>query len=358
ASIVKINPDLTFEVISSIVFDYPENVKTLIFSLFKDNVNIKDLCSLNFIIGEYFAQAALTVCENAGININNIDIIGSHGQTIYHLPTTEKLNNYPLKSTLQIGELSIIAERTGVTTVADFRPADIAAGGEGAPLVCFADEIIFKDKTVSRAIQNIGGIGNVTVVSPNCDSFAFDTGPGNVLIDYFTNKFFNMSYDRNGDIAKSGKIDTEWLNWLLENPYLKLKPPKTTGRELFGENYAESILSNAPYKPEDVIATITAFTAKTIKNAYTDFVFPKTKIDEIVLGGGGAYNKTLISLLNKEFDYNIKIKTHEDFGISNKFKEAIAFALLAYTSYYGIPNNVPSCTGAIKKVVLGKIINR
>ena len=140
ASIVNINPDLTFEVIESIVFDYPENVRTLIFSLFKDSVNIKDLCSLNFIIGEYFAQAALAVCENAGININNIDIIGSHGQTVYHLPTTGMLNGYPLKSTLQIGEPSIIAERTGVTTIADFRPADIAAGGEGAPLVCFADE--------------------------------------------------------------------------------------------------------------------------------------------------------------------------------------------------------------------------
>jgi anhydro-N-acetylmuramic acid kinase len=357
ASIVKINPDLTFEVIDSIVYDYPENVKELIFSLFQDNVGIKNLCSLNFIIGEYFAEAALCVCKNAGINIDNIDIIGSHGQTIYHLPTTDTLNNYPLKSTLQIGEPSIIAERTGVLTIADFRPRDIAAGGEGAPLVCFVDEVIFKDEKISRAVQNIGGMGNVTVVSPNCDTFAFDTGPGNVLIDYFTNKFFNINYDKNGDIAKSGKIDTNWLNELLKNPYLKLKPPKTTGRELFSKNYAESILkNNAPYKPEDIIATITAFTAKTIKNAYTDFVFPKTKIDEIVLGGGGAYNKTLINLLNKEFDYNIKIKTHEDFGISNKFKEAIAFALLAYTSYYGITNNVPSCTGAKKHVVMGKIV--
>jgi anhydro-N-acetylmuramic acid kinase len=357
ASIVRINPDLSFEVINSMVYDYPENIKNGIFNLFKDNVNIKDLCSLNFIIGEYFAQAAIKVCDETGININNIDIIGSHGQTIYHYPTGDKLNGYPLKSTLQIGEPSIIAERTGVTTIADFRPRDIAAGGEGAPLVCFADEIIFKNPLISRAIQNIGGIGNVTIVSPFCETFAFDTGPGNVLIDYFTNKFFSMSYDRNGDIAKSGKIDVEWLNYLLQNPYLKLKPPKTTGRELFSEDYAESILKKAPFKPQDVVATVTAFTAKTIKNAYADFVFPKTKIDEIVIGGGGAYNKILMSLLNKEFDYSIKIKTHEDFGISNKFKEAVAFALLAYTSYYKIPNNIPSCTGAQKPVVLGKIIN-
>ena len=256
---------------------------------------------------------------------------------------------------MQIGEAAIIAERTEITTISDFRPADIAAGGQGAPLVCFADEIIFKSSTISRAIQNIGGMANVTVVSPDIETFAFDTGPGNVLIDYCAKKYFNQQYDKDGLLAEQGQIDENWLNCLLEEKYYNLAPPKTTGRELFSPEYIEKMLLKAPENPYNIMATITALTAKTIFKAYEEFIFPKIRIDELVLGGGGAYNPILLKMLKNYFGDSTTILTHKDFGISDKFKEALAFALLAYTTFYKIPNNVPSCTGAKHKKVLGKI---
>ena len=355
ACLVKILPDLSFEVIDSLVWPYPENIRQTIFKIFENKTSIEEICWMNFVIGEYFAQAALELIKKAGITAQEVDLIGSHGQTVFHKPIDEYINGFNKKSTLQIGEAAVIAERTGVTTVSDFRPADIAAGGQGAPLVCFADEIIFKSPTISRAIQNIGGIANVTVVSPYTDTFAFDTGPGNVMIDYCARKFFNQEYDKDGLLAAQGKIDESWLNYLLEEKYYDLKPPKTTGRELFSPEYIENMLLRAPRNPYNIMATITALTAKTIFNAYEQFVFPKTKVDEIILGGGGPCNLELVKMLKKYFGESTKILSHEDFGISNKFKEAIAFALLGYTTFYKIPNNVPSCTGATHKKILGKI---
>ena len=357
ACIVKVHPDLTFDFIDGFVLDYPDNVKEKIYALFDKTGTIEDLCWMNFVLGEYFAEASLKIIEKSAFSPEDIDLIGSHGQTIYHIPHDSKINNYSKKSTLQIGEPSVIAERTGITTVADFRPKDIAAGGQGAPLVCFADEIFFRNDKISRGIQNIGGMANITVVSPQIETFAFDTGPGNVLIDYFTKKFFNQEYDKDGKIVANGQIDENWLEYLMQEEYFRLKPPKTTGRELFGKDFAERILKTAPDNPYDIVATITALTAKSIFQAYKDYIFNKTCLDELILGGGGAYNPQIIKLLKKYFGNNTKIFTHEDFGISNKFKEAIAFALLAYTTYYGIPNNVPSCTGATHKTVLGKIIH-
>jgi len=356
ASLVEIKPDLSVKVLSSLVYDFPDNIRSLIHKLFSSDGTIQDLCWMNFVLGEYFALAALEVIEIAGIKPEKIDLIGSHGQTIYHIPQDTQINLLSRKSTLQIGEPSVIAERTGITTVADFRPRDIAAGGQGAPLVCFADEILFKSDKISRAIQNIGGMANVTVLSPDVQTFAFDTGPGNVLIDYFMKKIFYRDYDKDGIIAVQGTVDEKWLDLLMQEPYLRQKPPKTTGRELFSKEYAEKIFVEAPKNPYDVIATLTAFTAKSIYKAYQDFIFPKVQVKEIVLGGGGANNPQIIRYLREYFGKNIEILTHEDFGISNKFKEAIAFALLAYTTYYNIPNNVPACTGAKFKRVLGKII--
>jgi anhydro-N-acetylmuramic acid kinase len=356
ASLVKIAPDLSVKVKASLVYAYPDNIKKQIHKLFSKEGTIEELCWMNFVLGEYFAAAALELLQIVGIKPTEVDLIGSHGQTVYHIPQESQINLYSRKSTLQIGEPSIIAERTGITTIADFRPRDIAAGGQGAPLVCFADEVLFKSDKISRAIQNIGGMANVTVISPNSEPFAFDTGPGNVLIDYFARKIFGKEYDEDGILASQGQINEAWLETLMQESYLKLKPPKTTGRELFGNTYAERISSSAPKNPYDIMATITAFTAKSIYTAYKDFVYPRTKIDEIILGGGGAYNPYLIRLLEGYFGENIKILAHEDFGISSKFKEAIAFALLAYTTNYNIPNNVPSCTGAKYSTVLGKII--
>lgn len=355
ACLAKINPDLSFEIIDSLVWDYPENIRQNIFKIFENKASLEEICWMNFIIGEYFAQAALELTKKAGITPKEVDLIGSHGQTVYHKPVDEYINGLNKKSTLQIGESAIIAERTGITTISDFRPADIAAEGQGAPLVCFADEIIFKSSTVTRAIQNIGGMANVTVVSPNSDTFAFDTGPGNVMIDYCAKKFFIQEYDKDGLLAEQGEIDENWLIYLLEEKYYSKTPPKTTGRELFSPEYIKKMLLKAPKNPYNIMATITALTAKTIFNAYDQFVFPKTKIDELILGGGGAYNPELIKMLKKDFCDSTKILSHKDFGISDKFKEALAFALLAYTTFYKIPNNIPSCTGAKHKKILGKI---
>ncbi len=355
ACITQITPDFGVKELTSLVFPYPANIKKNIFKLFENKSSIEEFCWMNFVIGEYFAEAALAVIEKAGLTPKDIDLIGSHGQTVFHFPSNQTINSLSKKSSLQIGEPSIIAERTGITTIADFRSADIAAGGQGAPLVCFADELFFKNANRYRAIQNIGGMANVTVISPDTGIFAFDIGPGNVIIDYCSKKYFNKDYDESGNLAKQGKINSEWLAEWLQDPYYKRIPPKTTGRELYNVDYIEQKLKTAPENPYDIIATVTALTARTIFEAYRDFVFPKTKIEEIVIGGGGAYNLCLLDLLQDYFGENIKIKTHEDFSISNKFKEAMAFALLAYTTFYNIPNNVPSCTGASHKTVLGKI---
>lgn len=356
ACLVKINSDLSYELISSLVYEYPDNIKQKIFGLFEKNISIEELCKMNFVLGEYFALAALEVINKSGYKLEDIDLIGSHGQTVFHYPFETYVNGVSEKSTLQIGEPSVIAERTGITTIADFRPRDIAAGGHGAPLVCFADEIFFKSENIVRAVQNIGGMANVTVVGGQVETMAFDTGPGNVLIDYATRKYFNQEFDKDAKIALKGNIDNNWLETLMQEEYFKLTPPKTTGRELFSSEYAERILQNAPENNYDKVATLTAFTAKSIYQAYNDFIFPTTKVDEIVIGGGGANNPRILELLAEYFNWNVKIFTHEDFGISNKFKEAIAFALLAYTTSQGVPNNVPSCTGAKFKRVLGKII--
>ena len=349
ACLVKIFDDLTFEVIDSCSLEYPQQIREKLFALANNQGDVKDVCYMNFVVGEIFAKCANILIEKHG----TVDFISSHGQTICHIPFDVEIGGIATKSTLQIGDISVISQKTGITTIGDFRTKDIAAGGQGAPLVPFADKILFGlDK--NRLIQNIGGISNVTVLSRDCDIFAFDNGVGNMLIDYFTNKLFGLPFDKDGEIAASGKIDEKWLNELLSEPYYSIKPPKTTGRELFNNEYAEKIFLSAPNKKEDIISTITALTARVIADSYKKFIFPKTSIDEVVLGGGGAYNKTLISYLQKYMP-QLTIKTHADFGIPDKLKEAIAFAYLGYFTMENKPNNLPSCTGANTPVVMGKI---
>ncbi len=347
AGLCEVNPDLSCKLIKGINYQYPQNIREKIFNAFSGNISVKELCQLNFEIGKCFANASLELIKEYG----KPDLISSHGQTIYHYPFEETGNDISKKSTLQIGESSIISSHTGCMTISNFREADIAHGGQGAPLVCFADRHWFKN----AAVQNIGGISNVTVVSDDCLPFGFDNGCGNIMIDYCTNKFFNKSYDEDGEIAKSGQISDSWLNCLLEDEYYFISPPKTTGREYFSPKYIENILKTAPEKPEDIIATLTALTAKTIAQSYERFVYPCAHIKDVVIGGGGAYNKYMMKLLRSYLPKHLNLKTHEDFGISNNYKEVMAFALLGYCTYYKIPNNVPSCTGASKPIVMGKI---
>lgn len=356
----EVMPDLSCKLIDGINVKYPDFVREKLFEFFggkcggkcEGKFGLKDVCQMNFVVGKCFADAANILIKKWG----KPDFISSHGQTVFHYPFEEDIDGISLKSTLQIGESSVIAQETGSMTISNFREADIAQAGQGAPLVCFADEKWGKSIMGGDvAIQNIGGIANVTVVSNEHETFGFDTGVGNIMIDYCCNKFFGMPYDKDGEIAAEGTISDSWLNCLLKDEYYIYPPPKTTGREYFSPTYIENALKNGPKDPKDILATLTALTAKSIAESYERFVYPKAGIKKVVIGGGGAYNPTLMKFLRSYLPKHIELKTHEDYGISNNFKEVMAFALLGYCTFYGIPNNVPSCTGARKRVILGKI---
>ena len=351
AGLCEVYPDMTVKLIQGINYKYPEHIRAKIFQIFRGEASVKDICQMNFAIGECFAEACKVLISEFG----KPDFISSHGQTIYHYPFDKKIDGINLKSTLQIGESSVIAQETNCLTISNFREADMAQGGQGAPLVCFADEKWFKNKGKNFAIQNIGGISNVTVVSKDFDTFGFDTGLGNIMIDYCMNKYFSLPYDKDGEIAKEGTISDSWLACLLQDEYYFMNPPKSTGREYFSPKYIENTLKFAPQNPKDIIATVTALTAKTIADSYERFIYPNVGIHEAVICGGGAYNKTLMKYLRTYLPSYIDLKTCEDYGISNNFKEVMAFALLGYCTYYGIPNNLPCCTGAKKRVVMGKL---
>lgn len=350
AGLCEVFPDKSVKLIQGINYKYPEHVRAKIFQLFRGEGSIKDVCQMNFVIGKCFAEAAKVLISEFG----KPDFISSHGQTIFHYPFDEKIDDISMKSTLQIGESSVIAQETGCLTISNFRESDMAQNGQGAPLVCFADEMWFKNKGKNFAIQNIGGISNVTVVSKDFDTFGFDTGLGNIMIDYCVGKYFGKTYDKDGEIAASGIVSDNWLECLLADEYYFIEPPKSTGREYFSTKYIENALKYAPSDPKDIIATVTALTARTIAQSYERFIYPNVGLHEAVICGGGAYNKTLMKMLRTYLPKHIDLTTCEDYGISNNFKEVMAFALLGFCAYYGIPNNLPCCTGANKRVVMGK----
>ena len=351
AALCMVHPDMKVELIRGINHKYPPHIRAKLFQIFRGEASIQEICQMNFAVGECFANAANILIKEFG----KPDIISSHGQTIFHFPKDDTLDDISLRSTFQIGESAVIAKKTGCLTVSNFREADMALGGEGAPLVCFADEKWFKPLKKNFLIQNIGGISNVTVVSKENETFGFDTGLGNIAIDYCMNKFFNKPYDEDGNVAKKGIISDCWLDILMQDEYYFKTPPKTTGREYFNPSYIENTLKLAPESPYDIVATLTALTAKSIAKSYERFIYPSLIPDCVVIGGGGAFNLEMMRILRGYLPNYIELKTHEDFGISNNFKEAMAFALLGYCTYYNIPNNLPECTGAKKRTVLGKI---
>ncbi len=327
-------------------YPYPKGVRERIASAFDGRT--EDICRLNFELAGAFAGAALSSIRQSGIRP---DAIASHGQTIYHIPPAGKKQG----STLQIGAPSVIAQKTGVPVVADFRPADMAAGGQGAPLVPYADYILFRGRQV-KAVQNIGGIANVTVVTPKIDDvIAFDTGPGNALMDEAMKLLLKRPFDRGGRAAMKGSPDEKLLTELMSHPYLKLKPPKSTGRELFGKPSAEAVIRRHRQKnPFDIIATLTRFTALSIRGAYERFVLPRHDLKEIILCGGGTKNGYLVGLLREMFA-GVKVSLIEEYGIPSEAKEALSFAVLANETLSGRPSNVPGATGAKRRVVLGGI---
>lgn len=315
--------------------------------------NVELICRLNFQLGEELAKAVLEACKLTDLDISNIDLIGSHGQTIYHVPQN---------STLQIGEPSIIAERTGVVTIADFRVRDVAAGGHGAPLVPYTEYLLYRNKKKTIALQNIGGIGNVTVIPKDStidEVYAFDTGPGNMIIDAIVYEITKgrLKYDYNGEIASTGSIVQELIDELMGHPYIMKKLPKTTGREEFGLEFSKKIYKRYKEKglrDEDILASITYFTAFSIVDSYKRWIIPHHQIDEVIIGGGGSYNSLLVNIIKEEL--KLPVKTNEDIGLSSDAKEAIAFAILANEAIHGNSGNLPKVTGASKSVVLGKII--
>jgi anhydro-N-acetylmuramic acid kinase len=312
-----------------------------------------EICQMNFVLGKMFAVAAREVARKAGIPIEEIDFIASHGQTIYHIPRGKEMEH----STLQIGESAVIAEMTGRVVVSDFRTRDIAAGGDGAPLVPYAEYLLFAEENSHRVLVNIGGMANMTLLERDMENIiAFDTGPGNVLIDEIARKIDpECRFDENGAMAARGKIDEHLLSELLVHPYLEQTPPKSTGRETFGVGFADKLLRQYPQENIlDLLATVTAFTARSILQSLTRFILPWTPVEEMIFSGGGIHNRTLMKIIDGGSP-GIRIRTTEDFGIPADAKEAIAFALIGNETLHGRPGNVPRATGAGKQVILGKI---
>lgn len=342
---------------------WPVELRKTILDACRPDAPLQMITALNVRIGEEFARAARMAAEHAGVSLSEVDFIASHGQTVWHQPTPIDIAGMAVTGTLQIGEPSVIAARTGCVVVADFRPADMAVGGQGAPLVPFADYALFHSPQETRAIQNIGGIANVTYLPAQgglADVIAFDTGPGNMLLDALAQIVSEgqLNYDAEGGMAARGQVCAPLLNHFLDEDYFALPPPKTTGREQFGRAYAERFYREAQQYgcgSDDILATATRLTAETIARAYEDWLLPHGRIDTIIVGGGGVHNRTLMQHL-RELLTPTRITTHAEYGLPDDAKEAVAFALLAYETLHGRPSNVPSATGANRPVILGKIV--
>ncbi len=326
-------------------------------------ITASELSQLNFRLGEVFAEAALAACRKFRVSPKRIDLIGSHGQTIFHQGQPLPYFGRATSSTLQIGEPSVIAARTGITTVGDFRPADMALGGQGAPLVPYADYFLYRHEKFGRVSLNLGGIANVTVIPASSkpqQMFAFDTGPANMLIDALVAHFTRGQhpFDKNATIAQSGRSIPALINDLMRDPYLKLAPPKSTGREYYGHAYLKNVLTLGKKhraKPADLIRAATIFTSLSVVDALNRFVFPKIEIHQLVVSGGGAKNPLLMAQLSAALGSGIKILPSSTFGIPADAKEAFAFSLMAYETFHQRPSNLPSATGAHSPAILGKI---
>ena len=339
---------------------YPEKLRTAILRLASGEAGgSRELCLFHFLLGRLSLEACLAVCEKAGVKPADIDLVGSHGQTLYHIPQEEDYLGWPVSGTLQLGEASVISEGLGCPAVSDFRVRDMAAGGQGAPLVPYAEYLIYRKKDRNRGLQNIGGIGNITVLPADCaleDVFAFDTGPGNMVMDQLTEIFTKgrLHYDRGGELARKGAVSASLLARMMEDPYLTLRPPKTTGREMYGKEYVEKLLSlgtELGLSGEDMIATAARFTAECIRVAIEDHC--RVRPEELIVGGGGSSNPYLMEQIRGCL--SVPVLTNEDLGLSSDAKEAVAFAVLASECIHGHVNNVPSVTGARHPVVMGKI---
>jgi anhydro-N-acetylmuramic acid kinase len=356
-------PRLNAKLLNHTSISFPAELRKEILRVAEQQpISAGDLSQLNFRLGETFAEAALAACRRFRVAPKKIALIGSHGQTIFHQGQPVPYLGRRTASTLQIGEASIIAARTGITTIADFRPADIAQGGQGAPLVPYADYVLYRHEKFGRVSLNLGGIANITVIPANAKPsqvFAFDTGPANMLIDALVAHFTHGSqrYDKDARLAQQGRSIPALIDELMRDPYLKLAPPKSTGREYYGRTYLDKILAlgrRHKAKPNDLIRAATIFTALSIVDALNRFVLPKTKIHQLIVSGGGSHNPLILGQISAALP-KIQIVPSSQLQVPEDAKEAFAFALLAYETFHQRPSNVPSATGARGPAILGKI---
>jgi len=356
-------PHLNAKLLGHTSFSFPPALRREILRVAEQQpISAGELSQLNFRLGHIYADAVLAACKRFKVAPKRVDLIGNHGQTIFHQGQPVKYFGRPTASTLQIGEGSVIAAHTGITTVSDFRPADMALGGQGAPLVPFTDYALYRHPKLGRISLNIGGIANLTVIPagarPN-QVFAFDTGPGNMLIDTFVQHFTQgrQRFDKDARLALCGRSVPALLNDLMKDPYLKLAPPKSTGREYYGRAYAERVLAlgrRHHAKPADLIRGATIFTALAVVDALNRFVLRKHKIHQLIVSGGGARNPLLLAQISAALP-GIEVLPSANFGVPTDAKEAFAFALLAYETFHRRPANLPSATGARGPAILGSI---
>jgi anhydro-N-acetylmuramic acid kinase len=334
---------------------YPRPVRDALLAVLNAATHPAEISRLNFLLGELYAEAVIATCRRARLRLDSVRLIGLHGQTVFHEGAAVNYLGRRVASTLQIGEAAVVAERTGIRVVSNFRERDVAAGGRGAPLVPFVDYLLFRHRTICRVALNIGGIANITVLKPGAkpeEVIAYDTGPGNMTIDALVRHMTGgrENCDRGGRIARSGKVNRELFEELRSRPYFKLKAPKTAGREQFGEEFVRGLIATGLSLP-DLIATATELTAWTIARAILDSASESNV--EVIASGGGVHNRWLMQRLHYYLNPS-KIRSTAEFGIDPDAKEAIAFAVLAYRTFRREPGNLPSATGARRAAILGK----
>jgi len=350
------------ELLAHYHFPFPANVRHTVLGMMNaSSASVGDLSRLNFLLGELYADAVRTAQRRARLEC---ELVGCHGQTLYHQGNPKLFLGRRIASTWQTGEAAVIAAKLGVPVVSDFRPADMAAGGKGAPLVPFFDYAFYRHRRYGRVVQNLGGIGNLTAIPPRAlpeEVVAFDTGPGNMVIDAVTEHLFGRPYDRNGRIAAHGEPIKRVLQQMLRHPFFRHRPPKTAGREQFGHDYVREFLRLCRRADKnDIVATATMLTARSIGIAVQRFVLPLVdpplRFREFVVSGGGTKNTVLMRMIREELaTLKMRVRTSDDFGLPAEAKEAAAFALLAHQTWRRMPSNVPSATGAERPAILGKI---
>ena len=339
---------------------YPEEVRREILRLASGTEGgSRDLCLFSFLLGKLSLEACLKVCEMAGLAPGDVDLVGSHGQTLYHIPEPVTYLGESLTATLQTGEASVIAEGLGCVVVSDFRVRDMAAKGQGAPLVPYVEYLLYRREDRTVGLQNIGGIGNLTVLPRGGkmeDTFAFDTGPGNMVMDQIAERITGgrLRCDLNGELSAGGRFSPELLGEMMGDPFLTRRPHKTTGREDYGRDYVDHLMKRGGelnLSGEDILMTAARFTVECVHFALDHFC--PVRPDMLVLGGGGSRNPTLLRLFREILPMPVLI--NEDLGYDSDAKEAVAFAVLASECIHGSPNNMPGVTGADHPVVMGKI---